>query len=102
MDINERLNSLLLLWQEEQLRGRDLSPAELCRDCPELAAELAERIRILRHMNGVARPTDEIMEAVPTSQAETSGLATAGVAVNNATHSDAPEAIAAAGAMTVR
>jgi hypothetical protein len=54
----ERLNSLLLAWQEQQLRGRDVSAAELCRDCSELAAELSQRIQVLRQMNGLLQPPD--------------------------------------------
>jgi serine/threonine protein kinase len=49
----DRLDSLLLAWQEEHSRGRDMPAAELCRDCPELQAELDARIRKLRHMNAL-------------------------------------------------
>jgi tetratricopeptide (TPR) repeat protein len=52
----DRLNSLLLAWQEQQLRGRDVSAAELCRDCPELAEELSQRIGVLRRMNELGQP----------------------------------------------
>jgi formylglycine-generating enzyme required for sulfatase activity len=52
----ERLNELLLAWQEAQLRGRDVPAAELCRDCPELAAELSQRIHVLRQMKGLVQP----------------------------------------------
>jgi serine/threonine-protein kinase len=50
----ERLNDLLLAWQEQRLQGRDAPPAELCRDCPELADELGKRIAVLRQMNALA------------------------------------------------
>jgi serine/threonine protein kinase/Tfp pilus assembly protein PilF len=46
----ERLNSLLLAWQDYQERGHDVPADELCRDCPELAATLARRIQVLREM----------------------------------------------------
>jgi WD40 repeat protein len=49
----DRLNSLLLAWQEQQLQGRDVSAAELCRDCPELAEELRRRIDALRQMEAL-------------------------------------------------
>jgi WD40 repeat protein len=49
------LSELLSLWEREQARGRDLPAADLCRDCPELAPELDQRIRALREMNGLAR-----------------------------------------------
>jgi serine/threonine protein kinase len=50
----ERLNDLLLAWQEQHDQGRDVSAAELCRDCPELAGELARRIDVLRQMTRLA------------------------------------------------
>src|SRR5262245_61001448 len=51
----ERLQSLLLAWQEQQAQGRDVPAAELCRDCPELAGELARRIEVVRQMNALPR-----------------------------------------------
>jgi serine/threonine protein kinase len=51
----EYLNELLLAWQEEHLQGRDVSAAELCRDYPELAAELGQRIQLLREMEARMR-----------------------------------------------
>jgi hypothetical protein len=53
------LNELLSLWQREQARGYDLTAVDLCRDCPELAPELERRIRVLRQMDGLARPAAE-------------------------------------------
>jgi hypothetical protein len=55
----ERLNSLLLAWQEQQLQGRDVSAAELCRDCPELAEELRRRIDALRQMQALLGTGDK-------------------------------------------
>jgi serine/threonine-protein kinase len=51
----DRLSSLLLLWQERQDLGREVTAAELCQDCPELAAEVERHIRVLRQMNGLVR-----------------------------------------------
>jgi serine/threonine protein kinase len=51
--VEDRLNSLLLAWQEQQLQGRDVAPADLCRDCPELAPELARRIAVLSQINNL-------------------------------------------------
>jgi tRNA A-37 threonylcarbamoyl transferase component Bud32 len=51
----ERLAALLLAWQEHQSLGRDVSAAELCQDCRELAADLRKRIHILQHMNSLLR-----------------------------------------------
>jgi formylglycine-generating enzyme required for sulfatase activity/WD40 repeat protein len=53
MSAPDRLNSLLLFWQEQHDQGRDLSATELSRDCPELEPELREQIRILRDMNAL-------------------------------------------------
>src|SRR5437867_2981137 len=53
-----RLQSLLLAWQEELSRGRDAPAAELCRECPELAEELSQRIRTLRQMNALLLPEE--------------------------------------------
>ncbi len=64
MSVNDHITSLLLLWQENRGQGRDLSAAELCRDCPELEPQLREKIRILRHRNGLP----EMPEAPPDQQ----------------------------------
>ncbi len=42
------LGELLSLWQQALADGRDLSAAELCRDHPELVAELEQHIEALR------------------------------------------------------
>jgi hypothetical protein len=61
----ERLQSLLLAWQEQQSRGSDMTAAELCRDCPELAEELARRIAVLRRVNGLLHPPGNDAQAIP-------------------------------------
>src|SRR6516165_6906920 len=61
------LNELLSLWEREQARGRDLTVADLCRDCPELAPEVERHIRALRELNGLAR--GDAADA-PTSQVD--------------------------------
>ncbi len=43
-----RLSDLMTRWQEERARGRDVTVSELCRDCPELTAELARRFADVR------------------------------------------------------
>jgi serine/threonine protein kinase len=43
-----RLSDLLTQWQEQRAHGRDVAATELCRDCPELSAELARRIEVVR------------------------------------------------------
>src|ERR1700722_15714854 len=56
MSDEDRLNSLLLVWQEKQKSDRDITAAELCGDCPELAEELNQRIQILRRMKVLMEP----------------------------------------------
>jgi formylglycine-generating enzyme required for sulfatase activity len=42
------LSDLLSLWKEAYLQGRDVPPADLCPDRPEMAEELARCIGVLR------------------------------------------------------
>jgi serine/threonine-protein kinase len=48
MSDEERLDQLLLDWENEFDRGRDVPAAELCRGCPHLGGRLAEQIAKLR------------------------------------------------------
>jgi serine/threonine protein kinase len=50
----ERLEELLLRWEELTEAGQGTSAAELCRDCPELIPELQRRIDVLRGFARVA------------------------------------------------
>jgi WD40 repeat protein len=58
------LNELLSLWEREQAHGHDVPAAELCRDRPELAAELEARIRAVRHLNGLHREADQTVSCL--------------------------------------
>ena len=53
MTVEQRLISLLLAWHEQHLGGVDVPATVLCRDCPELTEQLAQRIEILRKMNAL-------------------------------------------------
>jgi hypothetical protein len=55
------LEELLSVWQREAQRGRDLTATDLCRDRPELAAELGARIVALRQMNDLYRGADQTL-----------------------------------------
>jgi serine/threonine-protein kinase len=44
----EQITDLLLRWDELREQGRDVPAEELCRDCPELTAEVRRRIEALR------------------------------------------------------
>jgi serine/threonine protein kinase len=52
----EVLSDLLLQWEDEYQRGQDVPAAELAREYPELAAELAERIRGMKATSWLANP----------------------------------------------
>jgi hypothetical protein len=47
------LSTLLDRWQQAFLAGRELTPAELCPERPDLASELARCIESLRLMNSL-------------------------------------------------
>jgi serine/threonine-protein kinase len=53
MSPSEQISDLLLRWDELREQGQEPSAAELCRDCPELAAEVDRQIQALRAMSGV-------------------------------------------------
>jgi serine/threonine protein kinase len=55
MSMDVRLDSLLLRWEELQEAGQKVEPADLCRDCPELADSLAQRIAALGEMDWLLR-----------------------------------------------
>src|SRR5687767_2622652 len=55
MNHNARLTELLLDWQEQYDRGRDVPSAVLCEQCPELAAEVERQIAIRRKAGRSAR-----------------------------------------------
>jgi tetratricopeptide (TPR) repeat protein len=51
------LEDLVSLWQQRRFDGVPATPAELCRDRPELLPELERRIAILEHMQALAGAT---------------------------------------------
>ena len=51
--IEDRLLELLVKWDEFHRQGRDVTPEELCSECPELVEELRSRIDIFRKMGSV-------------------------------------------------
>ncbi|MBY0514839.1 MAG: serine/threonine protein kinase [Gemmataceae bacterium] len=63
----ERLAELFVRWRQKRVEnGRDLSAAELSPDCPDLAAELDRRIRVVRRF-------DALLDHEPDDPAATSG-----------------------------
>jgi WD40 repeat protein len=58
MTDDDLIISLVRRWQEGYERGEEVTPAELCRDRPELADELTRRVRQLRRLlEREGRPT---------------------------------------------
>ena len=43
-----KLRELLIVWEEARELGETLTVEHLCRECPELAVELEQRIQALR------------------------------------------------------
>ena len=56
---NTRLAELLDQWESLRGKGQVLSPDELCRDCPDLAAEAGHRIRAIEAINRLIQSTDD-------------------------------------------
>jgi len=50
MPLDERISDLLLQWEEAREQGRDLTPEELCRDCPALLPEIDRHVQDLRKL----------------------------------------------------
>lgn len=58
----DRISELLLRWEEAWEHGRDIPPAELCADAPDLAGPVGERIAALKEMawvSGGQKPADD-------------------------------------------
>jgi serine/threonine protein kinase len=55
----ERLEDLLLRWEDLQDSGESVDVETLCRDCPELSAELRRRIEALRRVAWLGRRNGE-------------------------------------------
>jgi len=56
MNEKDRLDDLLLRWDELYEQGQDVPPEELCQDCPELVAALADEIAGLKRAAWVNTP----------------------------------------------
>jgi len=59
MTDQERLDVLLDRWEEAREQGQEPSASELCKDCPELANELAVVIRDLKRTDWMFESDDE-------------------------------------------
>ena len=59
MPADDLLADLLLRWEESHDLGRDVAVEELCRDRPDLAEPLKERIRALKSVAWINRPVED-------------------------------------------
>ena len=50
------LADLMIQWEEALEQGRDVSAADLCKDCPHLVGELSRRIEALRGTSWMDKP----------------------------------------------
>src|SRR5262245_60406061 len=69
---SDRVEDLLLRWEELSERGESVTPEELCRDCPELLDEVRRCVRALRAV-------DQALDAAggsPTVEARASSAGT--------------------------
>jgi serine/threonine protein kinase len=57
MHPDDHLDALLDSWQEARTRGVDRTPAELCRDTPELLPELERRVAVLGRFEALRSDT---------------------------------------------
>ncbi|MBX9585467.1 MAG: serine/threonine-protein kinase [Gemmataceae bacterium] len=56
---SDPVSELLYRWERDRQAGRDVTPADLCRDTPELLDEVTRRVRALEVLYGVPnRPSD--------------------------------------------
>jgi serine/threonine protein kinase len=69
MNAETRLDELLSRWQSHRARGEDISASELCRDCPELARELEQRLQALGQMQDLLRTSDQLATTKPPAPA---------------------------------
>jgi eukaryotic-like serine/threonine-protein kinase len=60
MSVSDQIGELLLRWEELREQGQNPSAADLCHDCPELAAELDRRMQALQAMYRVPNRADDI------------------------------------------
>jgi hypothetical protein len=79
------LGDLLSLWEQGLAQGRDVPAAELCRDRPDLAAELERHMQAIRQFNALAQPPH------PGTPQQTPSVATSVTAVAPATGMTGPE-----------
>lgn len=71
----EKLEELLLTWEEVYEQGQNLPAEELCADCPELVEELQARINVLLKMERFGASSELPSEPAPVDSGEKPQLA---------------------------
>src|ERR1700677_3383357 len=51
--MSQKIDELLLRWEERRRSGKPTSVEELCRDCPELREQLRTRVKALEKMDQI-------------------------------------------------
>lgn len=64
MSNETQLLDLVVKWEELRSAGQEASPETLCRDCPELVAELRQHLRAMASMDAVLGAGRESSDAV--------------------------------------
>jgi hypothetical protein len=59
MEADDRLEQLILRWQELHEAGRPVSARELCADCPELTEALQRSMKVLAYWEGFLQMSPE-------------------------------------------
>ena len=65
MSTEDRIGDLLLRWEDEFDKGHDMPAAELCRECPELVEEVAQRIGALKRTAWIMRMSEDAPPSDP-------------------------------------
>src|SRR5262249_44173460 len=60
---SDRVEDLLLRWEELSERGESVTPEELCRDCPELLDELRRRVNALQALKPALESPPTVYDA---------------------------------------
>src|SRR5579884_1132565 len=68
MSVDERLEDLLLRWEELLEQGQPITPEALCRDCPELLDELRRHIEALQSLNPALAAADSSPTGAETTE----------------------------------
>ncbi|MFV0443241.1 MAG: serine/threonine protein kinase [Planctomycetaceae bacterium] len=71
----EKLEELLLAWEEIYEQGQNLPAEEICADCPELAADLQSRINVLLKMERFGASSESPSDPAPVDSGEKPQLA---------------------------